>query len=157
MSRQAQLVFALAGLWGGAFAWNRAAMPRQERVARLTYAGAPAEAPAPPLAWPERARPGSEDRKVVRDLFAMPTAARTPLAVPAASPTPTPPTPALRYVGFVADGSGRKVLLSGADGIRAVSEGDVLPGGWRLERIEPDRVVVRDVVSGTEATIPRDR
>lgn len=157
MSRQAQLVFALAGLWGGAFAWNRAAMPRQERVARLTHTGAPAAAPELPLAWPDRVRPARDDRKVVRDLFATPATVRAATPEVSATPLPTPQAPTLRYVGFVADGSGRKVLLSGVDGIRAASEGDVLSGGWRLERIEAEQVVLRDMVTGTEATVPRDR
>ena len=157
MSRQAQLLFALAGLWGGAFAWNRAAMPEQRRVAKLTHTGVPSHEAGPVLEWPDRASLVAGDRNVTRDLFASP--ARNSPATPEASPSPAPTltAPALRYVGFVADGSGRKVLLSGEGGIRAVSEGDIVPGGWRLERIESDRVVVRDVVSGNEATIPRDR
>lgn len=158
MSRQVQLVFALAGLWGGAFAWNRAAMPQQERVAQLTNTGATRNAPQRALVWPQAVPLAAADRRVARDLFAVRVAeASTP--APAQSPvgTPLPVAPPFRYVGFVADGAGRKVLLSTPEGVRAVAEGDLLTGGWILQRVEAERIVVRDAVSGSESIVPRDR
>lgn len=161
MTRTAQLLFALLGLWGGAFAWNRTAMPRQERVARLTYTEgqhAAEDSASKTIGWPDRGAVTTVDRRVSRDLFRRRTAAvvmRTPEATP--TPTATSATAAWRYVGFVADGSGRKILLSGEGGVASVGEGDLLPGGWRLERIEAESVVIRDVVSGTETIIPRGR
>jgi hypothetical protein len=154
VSRQAQLVFALAGLWGGAFAWNRAAMPRQERVAQLTFTGSPRATPAPLLVWPVPVGPSADEQRVVRDLFA--ASRKEPVASPVSTPTGTPAPPPFRYVGFVADGSGRKVLLSTSEGVRAVSEGDLLTGGWKLERVEADHVVIREVITGREAEVPRD-
>ena len=163
MNRPAQLLLALAGLWGGAFAWNRAAMPHRERVPRLTYTGE--REPAGPSttlpAWPDRHPPDPDLVRVQRDLFAPSTArtvarpriTSTPEPVPVPSATPPP----WRYVGFVADGSGRKVLVSGEGGVRAVAEGDLLPGGWKVQRIEAGRIVLQDTVSRIEATISRDR
>ena len=152
MTRQAQLLAALVGLWGGAFAWNRAAVPRQERVARLTHTGGrPVEVAAP--AWPERPTLRAEDRVVVRDLFTVPK--QVVATLPAASPMPAPAAAPWKYVGFVADGSGRKVLLSGEGGITSAAEGDLLPGGWRLERIETEAIVVKNVVTNSETNIPR--
>lgn len=159
MNRQVQVVFALAGLWGGAFAWNRSAMPHQERIARLIHTGAPVAETSVLLSWPERVPPAETERRVIRDLFvsggrAAPTAV---IAAATSTPLPAPTPPVVRYVGFVADGAGRKVLLSGPAGIRAVAEGDLVGGGWRLERIESDRVVVRELETGIEAEVVRDR
>lgn len=94
---------------------------------------------------------------VRRDLFAA-IAPRTASTAPVApAPRPAPVPPALRYVGFVADGAGRRVLLSGTSGVVQVTEGDVLPGGWRIDRIEAERILVRSLFEDSIAEIPRSR
>lgn len=156
MSRQARLLFGLLGLWGGAFAWSQSTRPEQRRVARLTYTGEARAVPSQSaFSWPEAVAIRAEDRVVRRDLFASRVAAAP--ATPSATIARVPPAaPPLRYVGFVADGGGRRVFLAGTAGVLTVAEGDVLPGGWRVERIEAERVSLRSVVEDVQVDIRRD-
>lgn len=154
MTRQARLLAALLGLWGGAFAWTQSTRPERRRVERLTHTGEPRDVATAPFAWPDRPPVRDEDRAVRRDLFAVAAPAGTTTMAP--TPRPAAIAPALRYVGFVADGGGRRVFLSGSNGVVAVAEGDVLAGGWRIERIDAERVSLRNVVEDAQVDIGRE-
>ena len=162
MRREARVLAGLVGLWGGAFAWTEAVRtPPQHAERRFTADSArrvPAD-PVPPPWSPIEFR--SNERVVARDLFAgerqrspAPTGT-SPVAATTATPAPSLPAPSFRYVGFVADGNGRKVLLAGDSGVRPVSEGDVLEGGWRVERITAEQIELTHLGDGRAASIPR--
>lgn len=161
MTRQVQFLIALIGLWGGVFALGQSARPERRRVARLTHTGAAVpRAMTSDVEWPPTTAVRAEDAVVHRDLFA-----RRAATAPAMRSTPPSATvavvgaapPSLRYIGFVADGGGRRVLLAGSAGVLAVGEGDFLAGGWRVEAIHAERVVLKSLTGEERAEIERTR
>ena len=162
MRREARVLAGLLGLWGGAFAWTEAVRtPPQHAERRFTATTVPrASAGTAPPSWQPVVFQDAE-RVVERNLFEQhrekprPQPAATPIAVSSAAPEPSLPPPAFRYVGFVADGNGRKVLLAGESGVRPASEGDLLEGGWRVEKITAEQIELTHLGDGRAASIPR--
>jgi hypothetical protein len=120
--------------------------PPEPEVAAVTprQSGEPS-APARLAALPERETIGKRRGEAfAARSWAPPPPPRAPAAAPvAAPPVPVPPPMPYRVAGQVVLGEGAQVVLAKGDAVLAVSEGDTLDGGYRVESIKKDLVTLR--------------
>ena len=77
----------------------------------------------------------------------------TPAIPPVVAPAVSPPMP-YRVAGQVVHGEAAQVVLAKGDQVLAVREGDSLDGGYRVESIAPDRVVLLYEPLGVRESLP---
>jgi hypothetical protein len=79
-----------------------------------------------------------------------------PLQPPPPAPPAPPPPPPLQVIGTWDDAQGHSVFIAGPSGTRQGREKEVVFAQYRVERITPTSVVVRDLSSNREfpLTVP---
>jgi hypothetical protein len=77
-----------------------------------------------------------------------------PVAAPPPPPTPAAPPMTYRVAGQVVVGGKAEVLLAKGDRTFTARPGETLEDGFRVERIEPNRVTLVYVPLGTSHTLP---
>src|SRR5215472_1248805 len=86
------------------------------------------------------------------------TAVRTtPTPSPTPTPIPTPPPIPLKYYGFASKpGEARKVFLADQSGVRVfvVAQGEIVDRRYRLIQIQPNSVIMEDVLTNNRQPIP---
>ena len=85
------------------------------------------------------------------------TVRTTPTPSPTPTPIPTPPPIPLKYYGFASKpGEARKVFLADQSGVRVfvVAQGEIVDRRYRLIQIQPNSVIMEDVLTNNRQPIP---
>lgn len=112
---------------------SRPAPARRAGIAASVASGLPESGTA--MSLPARAKV----TEPVRDLFQVPQPPAPPASTRPATPV-APPLP-FGYLGGISDAGGPQVFLSEGTSTLVVKPGSRLAGGWRLEAVEPGRLV----------------
>lgn len=149
----------VAGLAVAGLAWfaprgsDDASQPANRPQAKSGSSSAVSNASPPFASLPERTGIG----KRAGDLFGSQSWAPPPAEpseAPAAAAPPTAPPNPYKFAARLIQGGASTVFLARGERIYEVKTGDDLEGGYRVESIAPDRVVLLYVPLGTKEDLP---
>jgi len=151
MNRQRAILAALLILFAGSIIYSFVRMPKQERVAKLTY--------QPGMSAKPVTQPQSSGSDVARVRLDPPVQAVAPPPV-ASAPQVVEPTPMQRematftFLGFLKKDNRKTIFLSNDKEIFVVKKGDKISGKYDVTALTEEAITITSLESGGEIVIP---